>query len=93
MSKCPKCTSNDWDHANVGLIGAIVCTNCGEIYMMKDETKMTNDQTIIDDVLEQIVLDVKQGDLTAIEEMIKHLPYDVLVGFVSCAGLPSETTE
>lgn len=82
---CPKCGCVEWDHANVGLIGAIVCTNCGEIYMMKDDkTTMTNDQTIIDDALEQIVLDVKQGDLTAIEEMIKNLPYDVLVGFVSC---------
>lgn len=88
MIDCPKCTSNAWDHANVGLIGAIVCTDCGEIYMMKDKTTMTNDQTIIDDVLEQIVLDVKQGDLTAIEEMIKRLPYDVLVGFISCADLP-----
>ena len=39
MNKCPKCTSNDWDHANVGLIGAIICTNCGEIYMIKDDTK------------------------------------------------------
>ena len=40
MNKCPKCGSNDWDHANVGLIGAIVCTNCGEIYMMKEELTM-----------------------------------------------------
>lgn len=37
---CPKCHSNDWDHANVGLIGAIVCTDCGELYMMKDKTTM-----------------------------------------------------
>ena len=37
MMTCPKCDSNDWDHANVGLIGAIVCTNCGEIYMMKEQ--------------------------------------------------------
>ena len=89
MNKCPKCGSNDWDHANVGLIGAIVCTNCGEIYMMKEqETTMINDEKIIDAVLEQIVLDVKQGDLTAIEEMIKRLPYAVLVGFISCADLP-----
>ena len=37
MNKCPKCNSNDWDHANVGLIGAIVCTNCGEIYMLEEQ--------------------------------------------------------
>lgn len=41
MNECLKCGSNAWDHANVGLIGAIVCTNCGEIYMMEDETTMT----------------------------------------------------
>lgn len=41
MSDCPKCGSNAWDHANVGLIGAIVCTNCGEIYMMKEQETTT----------------------------------------------------
>jgi hypothetical protein len=43
MSNCPECGSNEWDHANVGLIDAIVCTNCGEIYMMKDETTKPNE--------------------------------------------------
>ena len=38
---CLKCGCIDWDHANVGLIGAIVCTNCGEIYMMKEQETMT----------------------------------------------------
>lgn len=83
---CPKCGCIDWDHANVGLIGAVICTDCGEIYMMEDKT-MTNDQTIIDDALEQIVLDVKQGDLTAIEEMLRFLPKNVLVSFVSCCDV------
>lgn len=32
---CPKCTSNDWDHANVGLPNAIQCTNCGHVYQME----------------------------------------------------------
>ena len=93
--KCPKCGSNAWDWANIGFSEAKQCTDCGEIYMMKEKQTMTmkNDQTIIDDVLEQIVLDVNQGDLTAIEEMIKRLPYDVLVRFVSCGGLPTETTK
>ena len=40
---CPKCNSNDWDHANVGLIGAVICTACGEIYMLKDKTTMTEE--------------------------------------------------
>lgn len=95
MSKCPKCNSDAWDWANIGFSEAKQCTECGEIYMTEGNKTMTmeNDQTIIDDVLEQIVLDVNQGDLTAIEEMLKRLPYDVLVGFVSCSGLPTETTK
>lgn len=32
MNKCPKCGSDDWDHANVGLPIALVCLNCGNIY-------------------------------------------------------------
>jgi hypothetical protein len=42
MRRCPVCQSPDWDYANVGLIGAIVCTDCGELYMMKDEITMKN---------------------------------------------------
>ena len=41
MNHCPECNSESWDHANVGLIGAIVCTNCGEIYMMKEQETKT----------------------------------------------------
>jgi hypothetical protein len=39
---CPNCKSTNWDHANVGLIGAVICTDCGEIYMMKDKTILTH---------------------------------------------------
>jgi transcription elongation factor Elf1 len=49
MSSCPKCGSKDWDHANVGLIGAIVCTNCGEIYMMEDKTTMKTYNVYVED--------------------------------------------
>ena len=35
MTDCPKCTSNEWDHANVGLPNAIQCTNCGHVYQME----------------------------------------------------------
>ena len=55
---CPKCSSNDWDHANVGLIGAIVCTNCGEIYMMKDETLTMGQRTTFNIQYKGIWLDV-----------------------------------
>ena len=46
---CPKCSSNDWDYANVGCPDAIVCTNCGEIYMMKDETTMKTYNVYVED--------------------------------------------
>lgn len=29
---CPECGSDDWDWANVGIEGAILCVNCGHIY-------------------------------------------------------------
>lgn len=30
--KCPKCNSPNWDYANVGVLNAILCTDCGHIY-------------------------------------------------------------
>jgi hypothetical protein len=29
---CPKCGSNHWDYANVGLPDALQCTDCGCVY-------------------------------------------------------------
>ncbi len=29
---CPECDSDDWDWANVGIEGAILCVNCGHVY-------------------------------------------------------------
>ena len=37
---CPKCNSKEWDHANVGVPHAILCTDCGNIYS-KGKQKMT----------------------------------------------------
>ncbi len=39
-------------------------------------------QKLIDAVLKQIQKDVKGGDVTAIEELIKTLPYDRLRGYL-----------
>lgn len=39
-------------------------------------------QYIINKVLDQIVSDVEDGDLTAIEEMLKSLPADVAIGYL-----------
>ena len=60
MNKCPKCWSNAWDHANVGLIGAVICTDCGEIYMMKDKTTMTESE--LEDLFDKGELDSQFAD-------------------------------
>lgn len=39
---CPKCTSNEWDHANVGLPNALVCLDCGIVYNAQIDRKWTN---------------------------------------------------
>jgi hypothetical protein len=44
-------------------------------------------QQLIDDVLNQILQDAKDFDLTAIEELIKNIPEDVLKAY-----LPEEVT-
>jgi len=46
---------------------------------------MTTDksrQRLIDAVLEQIKSDVQNGDLTAVEELIRELPTDILINFL-----------
>jgi hypothetical protein len=45
-------------------------------------------QQLIDDVLNQILQDVKDFDLTAVEELIKNIPEDVLKAY-----LPEEVQE
>ena len=39
-------------------------------------------QKLIDAVVEQIRSDVRSGDLTAVEELIKTLPYDRMLQFL-----------
>jgi hypothetical protein len=38
--------------------------------------------TVIDRVLDQIVKDVEQGDVTAIEELLKQVPTQVLKDYL-----------
>lgn len=37
---------------------------------------------VLDAVLDQIQLDVANGDMTAIEEMLQHLPLEILQGYL-----------
>lgn len=39
--------------------------------------------TLIDAVIEQILLDVQTNDLTAIAELLTHVPEEYLQGFLS----------
>ena len=67
MPKTPQVTP-DW---NTGIyIGDGVVANSSE------------QPSLIDRVIDQIVLDVSRGDVTAVEEMLNNLPTDVLVGFL-----------
>jgi hypothetical protein len=43
---------------------------------------VTMNQQLIDDVLNQILQDVRDFDLTAIEELIKNIPEEVLIAYL-----------
>ena len=45
------------------------------------ENKMKN-QALLDAVLDQILLDVANDDLTAIEGMLRHVPVNILQGYL-----------
>lgn len=52
-----------------------------------ERKKMDKRQYLINAVLDQIQADVANGDLTAIEELIRNLPVDILQGFLPEAAL------
>ena len=43
---------------------------------------MSNKRSIIDYVIDQIELDIVNGDITALEELLKHIPTDYLQGYL-----------
>ena len=43
---------------------------------------MSTKQQLIDHVLDQIIDDVYAGDLTAVEELLRSVPEDLLVGYL-----------
>jgi hypothetical protein len=50
-------------------------------FATEGENKM-NREELINEVLNQILQDVKDFDLTAIEELIKHIPDEALMGYL-----------
>lgn len=49
---------------------------------VNDEIEISRLQKLIDQVLEQIVIDVQAGDLSAIEELIKPIPLSLLEAYL-----------
>jgi hypothetical protein len=49
------------------------------------QDKLADDQLpdLVDLVMEQIRIDIETGDLTALEELLGHVPEDILKGFLS----------
>ena len=47
---------------------------------------LEHDLQLIELVLQQILTDVRTGDLTAISELLEHVPVDILEGFLSEAA-------
>jgi hypothetical protein len=52
--------------------------------------KKAQSKHLIDAVLAQIKCDVDSGDMTAIEELVKHLPENLLQGYLSEFNDPSD---
>jgi len=74
MNKCPRCNSKAWDHANVGLIGAVICTDCGEIYMMDEKrVLMKEDKPWIEITKGQIDDCLKHSDNYDFAWAIEHI--------------------
>ena len=43
---------------------------------------MSNKRSIIDYVIDQIELDIQNGDVTALEELLEHIPVEYLQGYL-----------
>ena len=60
-------------------------------YAAADEHyKKSQSKHLINAVLAQIKCDVDSGDMTAIEELVKHLPENLLQGYLSEFDDPSD---
>ena len=57
---CPECNSDDWDWANVGIEGAILCVNCGHIYNSVKDKTMTESE--FEDLFDKGELDSQFAD-------------------------------
>lgn len=44
-------------------------------------------EKLIDAVIEQMLIDIQQGDMTAIAELLTHVPDQFLQGFLSDTGV------
>jgi hypothetical protein len=54
-----------------------------EIEISRLEEAVDQLPDLVDLVMEQIRIDIENGDLTALEELLGHVPEDILKGFLS----------
>ena len=54
-----------------------------EIEISRLEEAVDQLPDLVDLVMEQIRIDIETGDLTALEELLGHVPEDILKGFLS----------
>jgi hypothetical protein len=54
-----------------------------EIEISRLEEAVDQLPDLVDLVMEQIRIDIETGDLTALEELLGHVPEDILRGFLS----------
>ena len=51
--------------------------------VLRKDREMEHDDELINAALDQILADVEDKDLTAIEELLTYVPREVLMGFLS----------
>ena len=51
--------------------------------MLRKDREMEHDDELVTAALDQILADVENEDLTAIEELLTYVPREILMGFLS----------
>lgn len=88
---CPNCGSRDideltWVNVNTAKVTSAgpgekedtFCNGCSTHIVPIEDLKF---QELIDRVLESMKIDFRHGDITAVEEILKFIPEDILEGY------------
>jgi DNA-binding MurR/RpiR family transcriptional regulator len=63
------------------LLAGMQASGLRTIVITDEETPM-KDEALIDAVIEQILIDIQSKDMTAIVELLRHVPEQYLVGYL-----------